>query len=504
MPSKVKIVQILLSVLSGLVIFLGGSKYGIGLSPDGISYLSAASSLQREFKVLDYDGGVFAAWPPLYPSILAIGGTLLGDIQEFARILNIVSGVIITYVAFEFLAKSGVSLGNNSLLTFLVASSFPLLKNGVMLWSEPVFVVQLLVCLLLLSRQDSLTGKRDKIFLLIFTALLPLYRYLGVAMIITVIVYQLKNTPRRSVAQYLRVFILYSVLFLPLSLWCLRNKFLTGHLTGPRIPSSTTISETVWRLYDVGTTALIPMGLPNPVLTLSKWVVCGSVLLALMRIAFAAVKSCSKESLPAYGAIASIHALFISIYSLILCLGTLLVGLEPLSIRYLSPIIPSIYIVIGTQIPKIKRWELSVMIVLIPWALQSAFSCANLVSIWREDGAGDYSVTSWKESPTLQWIKANTIRGEVFSNASDFVFAETGQIFSRLPTPASLVQGEFQIEREITLVFFARSFRRYMAKREDFYPFCSIVPLAQFADGGVYTCTLNKTEKPLGERSIKP
>jgi hypothetical protein len=144
---------------------------------------------------------------------------------------------------------------------------------------------------------------------------------------------------------------------------------------------------------------------------------------------------------------------------------------------------------VGNQIATVKKYDSIIVIVFIIVTFQTALTSGSVLNVWQEEGAGDYSVRGWKESPTLQWLRDNKISGDVFSNASDFVFIETGQLFLRLPTPSSLNSEEFSITSEMTLVFFARSFRRYMAKREDFYPYCSITPVAQFSDGGIYKCT---------------
>ncbi len=495
MPSKVRIIQLLLSLLSGVLIFLSGSKFGIGLSPDGISYLSAARYIQQGFQVLDYDGAIFAAWPPLYPCILAFGGAALGDVQEFARLFNVFSGMAITFLVYEFLVQSGVKLFATGLLTFSLLCSFPLLKNGVMLWSESIFIAHLLFFLHLLVRNNnSRLSRCGTLWLLLLGFLLPLQRYLGVAAIITFGVYSMVSTLRSTtlkshVLKCLSTFTGYSLLLLPLALWCLRNKLLTGHLTGPRAPSTVSLNEIVWRLYDVGAGSLVPVGVTEPFLTPSKCLVCFCVFFALIKVGYCSVTERIKGSSVSLIQNAEVHALFICVYLSVLCLGILGVGLEPLSIRYLSPVIPSVFILVGTQIPTAKRWSSLVMIPLALFTLQSAISCSKLVEVWQEEGAGDYSVRGWKESPTLQWLKQNTISGDVFSNASDFVFIETGQLFSRLPTLASLQNNQFTVTSEMTLVFFARSFRRYMARREDFYQVCSIIPVAQFSDGGVYKCS---------------
>lgn len=81
----------LLAFLAGaLLVYVATSAYGIGLTPDSVSYLAAAKNLKHGHGLIDYDGTPFIKWPPVYPCALySISALGLGE-QLAARVLNVI------------------------------------------------------------------------------------------------------------------------------------------------------------------------------------------------------------------------------------------------------------------------------------------------------------------------------------------------------------------------------------------------------------------------------
>ena len=73
---KTDISFLLLSAAGALVVFFGTSRFGIGISPDSVNYISCARELIKGNGFISYDGTPFTLWPPLYPTLLGILGLL--------------------------------------------------------------------------------------------------------------------------------------------------------------------------------------------------------------------------------------------------------------------------------------------------------------------------------------------------------------------------------------------------------------------------------------------
>lgn len=81
---------ILIAVVAVAVVLVSTARFGIGLTPDSAAYLSATQGLVQGNGFTQYDGSVYASWPPLYPVALASLSALGLVPSEAARYLNAV------------------------------------------------------------------------------------------------------------------------------------------------------------------------------------------------------------------------------------------------------------------------------------------------------------------------------------------------------------------------------------------------------------------------------
>jgi hypothetical protein len=65
-----------LGVIGSMMVNYGTGKYGIGVSPDSVGYISTAQSLLNRTGFHLFNGEPFVQWPPLYPLLLAALGLL--------------------------------------------------------------------------------------------------------------------------------------------------------------------------------------------------------------------------------------------------------------------------------------------------------------------------------------------------------------------------------------------------------------------------------------------
>jgi hypothetical protein len=229
---------IFLSAISVLAILLCGvvtSKYGAGISSDSTKYLSVAQNLVEGNGLVDHKGAPLLSWPPLYSMILA-GLSLLTGLDVFVAGwyfnvfllgLNVfLSGVIFQRVfsarpLYAYLA---------SLFVFLSSSS---LRIHADISSDPFYLTLTLGFLISIDDYVKRRSYRAFAWMVLFSVLAPLQRYVGLAITVTAeIVILIEN--RKSIRIWLRDgFILGFLSVLPMAWWLIvHNMIMHGSLWG--------------------------------------------------------------------------------------------------------------------------------------------------------------------------------------------------------------------------------------------------------------------------------
>jgi hypothetical protein len=194
---------IFLSVFSILAILLAGvatSKYGAGVSSDSTKYLSVSQNLLDGNGLYDHKGGPLLSWPPLY-SILIAGLSLLTGLDVFvagwyfnAFLLGLnlfLSGVILWRV----FAEKPLYAYLATLFVFLSISSLRIHAN---ISSDPFYLTLTLGFLVAVDDYIKRRSYRAFAWMILFSILGPLQRYVGLAITVTAeIVILIEN--RRSI-----------------------------------------------------------------------------------------------------------------------------------------------------------------------------------------------------------------------------------------------------------------------------------------------------------------
>src|SRR5215204_5034552 len=97
--------------LLGLALILvATSRYGVGLSADSVTYLSAAQNLLSGRGYTSFDGSPLLVFPPLFSTLFAVvsGGWLTP--QTTARWINAVCFSIVIFLSARWLIKRTSSL----------------------------------------------------------------------------------------------------------------------------------------------------------------------------------------------------------------------------------------------------------------------------------------------------------------------------------------------------------------------------------------------------------
>ncbi len=56
---------------------------------------------------------------------------------------------------------------------------------------------------------------------------------------------------------------------------------------------------------------------------------------------------------------------------------------------------------------------------------ESTVTAYQVVSIWRHEGAGDYTHIRWQQSELLKWLAQHPLDGQIYSNAADLIYLKT-------------------------------------------------------------------------------
>jgi hypothetical protein len=430
--------------LTGIsIVIFGTSKYGIGVQPDSVAYISTARNLVNGKGFILYNGQFYVHWPPLFPIILAIISFFNIDPLNSVRIVNaIVFGLIIFFSGYLFL-----SYFKSKLFAFIgilaILLSPQLLKVSGMALSEPVYILLSILFCLIFPTCLTKKGIPPFIFSILIASLACLQRTLGITLILTgTFLFFLNNQLSiRTRITYATTF--FSLSVLPALLWIVRNYIFTGTFTGVRAPA----------YYGFLKNSLLTFE------TLARWFVppywyyfIGQISFATI-IVFVAVWYLiifrRKKNYPTDYKIFQLKCIisYIVIYLLVLITSSSLTANEIISEgRLLTPLYPFIIFLVFYRLDNCYKQItftsvrkrgiiLTVGCLLCLWLLYPASKMIDVLSEWREDGIGKnyfdqayYSKTAWQESPSVKWLKKHSLRGDLYSNEPTALYILTGLV----------------------------------------------------------------------------
>jgi hypothetical protein len=465
----------LLAVLGFIVVFFATDKFGPGVSPDSINYVAAARSLSSGRGFLQYDGSPFTHWPPLFPTILATSVFLGQDVLSFVRFFN---ALIFGLTIFCFGRLVSCLIDARALRGMTIATallSFPLLKMFVMVWSEPFFILLVLVFLERLARMHATKSHSMGAVLLLagLAACACLQRYLGIVLVLCGAASLLRSQGVGWRQKLISVGSFCFLALLPLTLWVVRNQTLVGEAIGKRAPATRTVLMSLQDLLIVSTNWFVPFDSEASFRLLSFCAVTGFILV----FAFLSPDRWQADKVAVRNGLVFAGATFLLAYAVLLVVIVNTVEVEPISQRYLTPALP-IFLLFGFKaIEGFARWcetkgvlngrsvivSLGVGILIL---CQSAVTAFQVVSIWRDVGVGDYTHISWERSELLKLLARRPLDGQVYSNAADLIYLKTGIVALPLPPRGiDLAAWRRKLPANVRIygAWFGQSFRTHLS-----------------------------------------
>jgi len=488
-------IVIIVSLLGMLLVLASTARYGSGLSPDSAHYIATARSLAAGKGFHSFSGWPYVTWPPLFPAALAALTFLGVDPLDGARLLNaFVFGL--TIYAFGRLLLRNVGSTALALLGAAAMVSAPLLRASAMAWSEPLFVLLVLLFLMALARFLESGRPRDLVLASALAALCSLERYAGAAAVMTGCAVIMLRAPKGAWVWKLGHAAVFAVISItPVALWLLRNYLLTSTPAGTRSPSGLTVWQSIRYTLDTAT-GWVLSGTPHwAVRVMVIGLAAAAVLVAARRLKGkrAAVLSARKADLLAMGAFALAFASFqIAVSSLL--------SLDRIGDRLLIPLfVPVMFFVVVAADSSRATWEHAVGDARRPRAIVTALFAIWLLCSWSSAvahavryarrGVGGYATAEWIASPTMGWPREHPPSSCLYSNAPDAVYLLTG--FRSRCTPRDEADLE-ELKAEASagtgsyVVWFDRTKRTYLQPVDELIPALGLKEAKRFPDGTVY------------------
>jgi hypothetical protein len=498
---------VLLGVGGLILILLETSRYGAGLVPDSVGYISGAANLAAGLGLVSYDGTPLVGLPPLYPAVLALVSLLLKlDMTASATIVAVVLFGLIVYLSGLLLSRH---LSLSPAFALLAAVSFlmsPLLMSiSAIAWTEPLFIFLVLLFLLNLETYLARNDVCSFIVIALSAALACLTRYLGVTFILTGVVVIMLFSRKDWRARALSAVCFALISFLPLGLWMIRNFAISGTLFGPRLPSDHTIPQSIEFTSNVLLSWFVPAAIiAHRSLLLVSSLVIGFLMGLVWKGDFARWRTLFVQ-------LASI-LLFIVIYTAVLIASSSTAAIDPIDDRYLSPIFVPLSIFLFVLVEQLAermtkyRSPALVKTVLITasaiWLIWFPLRSTISDTLNRlNEGAGGFSTLTWKESTLFQYLAKQPIGTDnaIYSNAPDVLYVLADIKGKMSPTKTmdncrvqindiSKLKGAWPSESGAYLIWSDKvDWRCYLFTPEELSTIADVRLITRLGDGEIYS-----------------
>lgn len=514
MSTKYKLSLALLALIGAILALLSTSRYGAGLSPDSVSYISTARNLIKGEGFIGDDGEPMVRWPPLYPVLLALVGAIFGiDPLLPAYIVNaLIFGLIVYFgglLAFKYLLSFPVLA---LVGTLAILFSTPLFAVSVMAWSEPLFILFVLLCLIFsafyLSKNDTTT----LILLSLSVALSFLSRYVGVTLILwgALIVVIFHRDGLKSKLAHLSLFTLISAL--PMGIWLIRNYAVAHTLFGFPAGSAYTLSQNLTLLFNSILYWYLPGIIANYRPTL---MLLGAAIGFFVGLSFKDSWQNMKVNLRQISptVLFSISSgLFVIIYTVFVVISATNTDVS-VDNRMLSPVyVPlTLLLLILTETlvdPYRKRFSKKIVnsFLIIGIAIWLIYPIrATILKAVKQTQIGEgYSGQAWMDSETIQYLlQHRTLESEctVYTNGPDAVYilahlatqlspARTKYNYIETVNDISSLRGRWPEDNKACLVWFDElDWRKYLFTIDELQAIANIDLIARLEDGAIYSIT---------------
>ncbi|MCG3181183.1 MAG: hypothetical protein BIFFINMI_03558 [Phycisphaerae bacterium] len=499
---------------------LACARYGIGMTPDSVIYLTTADSLAHGRGLVDQSGSRLTIWPPLYPALVAAPTALGMDVRSAAVLVNALLAALLTGLGGAWAWQLTGRGAMGAVTAAMLAVADPVAAVSSMAWSELPFLVLVLLFCWQCTRLAQVDRRRDLNVLLLALAAgaACLARYIGMTLIaagaVALLVDPLRGRWRRVAESALFSAVACGVL----AAWLWLNYLATGHSGTQRWPGHVTLGDNLVRLGRTMVDWFLPLGLGGWIPGAAALVVLGGGLivasLPLLRRWWRSETGRSRRApLPP----AAPLLLFIWVYLGAILLAASRYYLDPLGDRLLCPIaVPLTMLVVlgldsltrpgrGGDVPRRLGGVLALMLML--YLAGATLERSGEVRSRRASGAGGFNTKLWHRSASLNWLRDHRPDdGDLISNGPDAVWVVTGQTcdFSPRRGPDGGLSADrlARFNRRYQLgphyLFWLDPARResYLCTPEELAKWFEVTELQSLGDGRLYRIAPRSTPAP--------
>ncbi len=394
------------------------TRYGIGLTPDSVTYLSGARSLADGDGYTDLAGDAIGLFPPGYSAVLSIGERLGIDAVDAARGLSVITLVLTIALAYALLRHHVRSPGLQLGATALVGCSAVLLEIYSKALSEHLFVPVLLAFALVCEELVRHPRRPWLLTAAVVLAWAAFYlRYAGIVMLAVGALVLLAAEWRAGwVSAVLRSFLWGIAAASAPVVWMLRNDDAVGHPVGSRAEAASSTTENVKRVVNELSQWLATQLLPG----VARGVILAAAAIALAVVVVAVARR--RDPLPDdWKAMLPLAGLVV-VYVGYLIASASIVAFAAINTRFMLPVFVPIVVLSAWLFERIRDRIPSATQRRVLTAVAAAWLAVNLA--WfagrainsAQDGAGGYASERWQESALMQDVDDLDLATPTFTN----------------------------------------------------------------------------------------
>jgi hypothetical protein len=491
----------------GMIALDYATPWGIGITADSVTYFEVARNLLNLKGFTVAAGTPLTHYPPMYPLLLAIVGSVGNNLLSAARWLEIAlfgSNIFLIGLAVRYCTP-------NSLITplfgsLMMASSLSMFAIHGMAWSEATFILFGFGGLFFLSLYIRGGGRTVFLVSSICVGFACMTRYAGVSLVFTGLLGILLLSKKDFVKRLIDIVVWGACSSFLTVLWVIRNRLATETMTNRQIvfhPIGTEHLQTAagtmsqWLFY----TYKIPVAIGAFVLVAGLFIV-----------AYILFHEKEQETETGLLCFSRLTLLFAFVYGITLVFSISFVDAHtPLNNRILSPVyvaglVASLSVVFffSHKAPLLKKLVISLICGMIICC--QAYMVKPLVDVWRKEGVM-FSSRQWAISPILNFVKKMPRDTIIYTNGPDALSLFDDRNTSLIPAimdPVTRRQNnQFksqvdQMREELArkngvVVYFDLVFWRwYLPRKEDLAQYLHLDFLYRGTDGTVYCLSSEK------------
>lgn len=488
----------LLAAFIGMGLLLLLTKHGgLGISPDSIYYMSAADNFLAGKGFYQFDEKPFVMFPVFYPIVLSSVKWIAGNsFLNAAPFLNAILFGLTIFLSGAMLEKTNHVRWLKWLVLSIIALSPGLLEIYTMLWSETLFITEVLLFIWFCKMYFESYSIQHLLFIAIVAAIVAETRLAGVSVIATGGILILLS---RDIAWSKKIAHAFIYGTLSISLFVInliRNYNLTQTLTGNRQKGTTPFLENL-KYYGLVLSDWMPF---------STWTskfpeLVGFLFLIIIGCIFIYRLLRGIE----HNSYEKIAATFTLMYSSFMLIVATISRFETINNRLLAPFYIPCLFTISFYLVSTLRLNLSQKVRTILIAVLIIIGGATIVQYAKTDyatfkqnnegGIGGYSDDDWRlKSGLLAHLKINsalfTMGKTVYSNAPHAVYLNTQQHVQILPERkyAHLVASFNEMPSQL-LIWFNNEDNPEVLTLEEVQKTKNLQIISKFNDGLIFLCT---------------